>query len=97
MLRIPVEYDTDTALAKFKAISLQLPASLLGVCYNQIALVDESGVIRTKMRTHSRSENGRSAWNALYSTTPVAVTSNVMLESSDQDGNLLWAVANTVI
>jgi hypothetical protein len=31
MLNIPEEYDRDTASAKFKDISLQRPASLLGV------------------------------------------------------------------
>jgi hypothetical protein len=31
MLKIPAEYDRDTSLAKFKYISCQLPALLLGV------------------------------------------------------------------
>jgi hypothetical protein len=30
--------------------------------------VDESGVIRTQMGAHNRSENGRNAWEALYDT-----------------------------
>jgi hypothetical protein len=30
MLKIPAEYDGDTSLAKFKDISCQLPALLLG-------------------------------------------------------------------
>jgi hypothetical protein len=34
------------------------------------ALTDESGMIRPLMGTHSRSENGRSAWDALYDTIP---------------------------
>jgi hypothetical protein len=46
-----------------------------GVC--QGTLVDESGMIRTQMRTHNRSECCRSALDALYGTTPsVANTSN---------------------
>jgi hypothetical protein len=32
--------------------------------------VDESGMIRTQMGTHNISENGRSAWDALYDTNP---------------------------
>jgi hypothetical protein len=28
--------------------------------------VDESGMIRTEMETHDKSERGRSAWDALY-------------------------------
>jgi hypothetical protein len=53
-------------LAKF------LPALLLGVSSGicQRAVVDESGMIRTQMGIHSRSENGRSAWNALYDNIP---------------------------
>jgi hypothetical protein len=49
-----------------------LPASLLNVCAGicQRALVDESGMIRTQMGTHNRSESGRSAWDTLYDTTP---------------------------
>jgi hypothetical protein len=35
---------------------------------NQRALVDESGMIRTPMGMHSRSENGCSAWDTLYNT-----------------------------
>jgi hypothetical protein len=32
MLKIPAEYERDTSSAKFKGISSQLRASLLGVC-----------------------------------------------------------------
>jgi hypothetical protein len=48
-----------------------LPGPLLGasVGYCQRALVDESRIIRTQMGTHNRSENGRSAWDALCDTT----------------------------
>jgi hypothetical protein len=48
------------------------PASLLGVSagYCQRSLEDESGMIRTQLGMHNKSENGRSAWNALYDTTP---------------------------
>jgi predicted nucleic acid-binding Zn ribbon protein len=59
-----------------------LPALLLcvsaGIC--QRALVDKSGMITTQMGTHRRSENGRSAWDALYDTTlqqKSVVTSNI--------------------
>jgi hypothetical protein len=47
-----------------------LPASLLIVSsvYCQRALVDESGMIRTKMGMDNRPENGRRAWNALCDT-----------------------------
>jgi hypothetical protein len=72
MLKNAVEQDRDTSSAKFKAISPQdLPASLLGMSagYCQRALVDESGMFRTQMGTHSGSENGRSAWDALCDTT----------------------------
>jgi hypothetical protein len=31
--------------------------------------VDESGVIKTQTRMNNRSENDRSAWDALYNTT----------------------------
>jgi hypothetical protein len=73
MSKNPAEYERDISLAKFVAISRQVsPDSLLGVsigiCHR--ALVDESGIIRTRMGTHNRSENGRSAWDALYNTTP---------------------------
>jgi hypothetical protein len=49
-----------------------LPASLLVVSADIFhkALVDELGTIGTQMETHSGSENGRSAWNDLYDTTP---------------------------
>jgi hypothetical protein len=48
-----------------------LPASLPGNSAGifQTAMVDESGMIRTWMGMHNRSENGRSAWDALYDTT----------------------------
>jgi hypothetical protein len=70
MLKNPAEYDRDTSSAKFKDISRQLPAMLLYVSVATRALVDESGMIRTQMGTHNRSENGRSALDALYDTTP---------------------------
>jgi hypothetical protein len=59
MLKIPSECDRDTSSAKLTDISRQdSPDSLLdvsvGICYR--ALVDESGVIRTQMRTHNTSE-----------------------------------------
>jgi hypothetical protein len=52
-------------------LSKYLPASLLsvsaGIC--QRALVDESGMIRIQVGTHSRVDNGRSAWDSSYYTT----------------------------
>jgi hypothetical protein len=53
-----------TYLTKF------LPASLLGISTSifQRALVDESGIITTQMGTQNKSDNGRSAWDALYDT-----------------------------
>jgi hypothetical protein len=63
MLNIPAKYEilgqqnSRTFLAKF------LLASLLGVSAGvcQRALMDESGMIRTHMGTHSSSENGRNS------------------------------------
>jgi hypothetical protein len=48
-----------------------LLASLLDALADiyQIALVDESQMIKNQFVTHKRSENGRSAWDALYETT----------------------------
>jgi hypothetical protein len=65
MLKIPAEYDRNVSSAKF------LPASLLGVSTGicQIALVGDSGMIRIQMGMQERSDNGRSAWDALYDTT----------------------------
>jgi hypothetical protein len=55
-----------TLLVKF------LPTSLLDVSsvICQRALADESEIISTQIGTHSRSANGRRAWDALYDTTP---------------------------
>jgi hypothetical protein len=36
----------------------------------QETVVDESGMINIQMGTDNRSENGRSAWDVLYDTTP---------------------------
>jgi hypothetical protein len=60
----------DNSWSKFTAISRQdFSDSLLGVSAGifQRALVDESGMIRTKMATNIRSENGRSVSHALGS------------------------------
>jgi hypothetical protein len=46
----------DISSAKFKDISRQLRFSLLGVCCNRIALVDESELVRTQMGTHNISK-----------------------------------------
>jgi hypothetical protein len=52
MLKIHVEYERDTSSAKFKDIFRQLPSSLLGVSVAiKRALVDKSGMIRTRGRT----------------------------------------------
>jgi hypothetical protein len=42
-----------------------LPASLLSVCYNLRALVDELRMIRTQMVMRNRLQNGHSASDAL--------------------------------
>jgi hypothetical protein len=57
MLKIPVEYDRDTLLAKLTDFFTKiLPALLLGgsagIC--QRALVDESRMMRTQMEMHNR-------------------------------------------
>jgi hypothetical protein len=43
-----------------------LHPKISGVCCNQRILVDKSGMIRTQMEIHNRSENGCSACDALY-------------------------------
>jgi hypothetical protein len=53
-------------------ISYQVSPSFTSGCLYWSARelwVDESGMIRTQIRAHSRSENGRSTWDALYDTT----------------------------
>jgi hypothetical protein len=50
-------------LAKFLLIRHWVCA---GIC--QRAAVDESGIIKKQLGKYSRSENGRSAWGALYDT-----------------------------
>jgi hypothetical protein len=56
-VKIPAKYDRYTTLTKFKDISRQLPAPLLGVSAATRALADEPGMIRNKTGTHKRSEN----------------------------------------
>jgi hypothetical protein len=73
MLKIREEYARDTSQAKltdFFAKLLTASPLYISVGTCQRALMDESGMIRTQMRTHKRSENDRSAWDALYDTTP---------------------------
>jgi hypothetical protein len=53
-IRTPGLDRHNTSWAKLNGTSLQLHASLLGVCCNQRALVDESGIIRTQMGTLNR-------------------------------------------
>jgi hypothetical protein len=63
---------TDTSMEKLIHILAKfLTALLLGVCW----CLPESfgGLIRndyTQIYTHNRSEHDRSAWDALYDTTP---------------------------
>jgi len=84
MLKIPAEYDRDTSPAKLAHFLAKFPpASLLGVSVGiyQRALVDESGMIRTQMGTHNRSEIVSSAWDALYiRCNPVTVTSTLIIQ-----------------
>jgi hypothetical protein len=73
VLKIPAEYDKDTSSAKLTDFFAKLLlASQLVMCVGicQRAVVDESGSSRTEMGTHNRSAKGRSAWDALYNTTP---------------------------
>jgi hypothetical protein len=72
MLKNPAEYERDTSSANSRTLLAKfIPASLLGIPASicQRALANESGMIRTQMRTHNRSESGRSVWNALFDTT----------------------------
>jgi len=69
MLKFPAQYDRHYD-GQFKDISRQLPASLLDVSAATRALVDELRTIITQTGTHNTPENGRSAWDALYDTTP---------------------------
>jgi hypothetical protein len=68
MMEILRRQNQRTFLAKF------LTALLLGVSAGicQKALVVESRMIITQLGMHNRREEGRSAWEALYDTTPVA-------------------------
>jgi hypothetical protein len=73
MLKNTAEYERDSSSAKFTAIFRHVfPALLPDVSadYCRRALVDESGMIRTQMGTHNRSENGCSVWDDLCDTTP---------------------------
>jgi hypothetical protein len=59
----------DTLPAKLMYISHQaLPASLLGTSAG-ICQMNGPEMNRTQMGMHNRSENGYSAWDALYNTT----------------------------
>jgi hypothetical protein len=64
MLKNPAEYEREISSAKFTATYHQVSPDLLlgvsaGIC--QTALVDESGIIRTQMGKHNRSESGHRA------------------------------------
>jgi hypothetical protein len=67
MLKIPTEYERDISLAKFITISRYVSPVSDGLC--QRVLVDELGMNKTQMEKHDRSENGRSAWNAVCDAT----------------------------
>jgi hypothetical protein len=72
MLKNPAEYERDISSAKFTAIYRQISRdSRLGVSVGicQTTLVNELGMIRAEIEIHSN-QNGRSAWDALYDTTP---------------------------
>jgi hypothetical protein len=67
MLENIAYYGRDTTAAKFKDISCQLPALLLNIS----ATTREHWWMNwTQMGMHNKSENGRSAWDALYDTIP---------------------------
>jgi hypothetical protein len=72
MLNIPAEYDTRYFTTKING-QFSPTFSLLHNCVSagiyQRALAEESGMIRTQMEMHNRSENGRSAQDTLYDTT----------------------------
>jgi hypothetical protein len=73
MLKIPAEYETDISPTKLTDFSRQVSlcfATRSSAVIFQRALVDKSGVIRTQMGTHNRSESGRRKWDALYDTIP---------------------------
>jgi predicted alpha/beta hydrolase family esterase len=57
MLKNLVEDEREILSAKFIAVSCQR------------ALVIESGTLRTQLGGHTNSEDGCSAWDALYDTT----------------------------
>jgi hypothetical protein len=72
-LKNPVKYETYFSSAKFTTICCQVFSEfLLGVYAGiyQRALVDESGMMRTQMEMHNRSENACSASDSLYDATP---------------------------
>jgi hypothetical protein len=64
---VECERDTSPAKLTYSYRHVFFLTSLLGVCGGicQRALVDESGMIRTQMGTHSISQDDRSAWDAL--------------------------------
>jgi hypothetical protein len=70
MLKIPVEYDSDTLLAKLKGISCQLPALLpdVSVAIRELWWLNQEW-LELKMGMLNIPENGHSAWDALYDTT----------------------------
>jgi hypothetical protein len=67
---------TDISRAKLTDITRRVSSCFATKCVSvsdgicQTALEDESVMIGIQMGTHSRSENGRDAWDAFYDTTP---------------------------
>jgi hypothetical protein len=68
MLNIPDEYDRDTSSAKFKDF-------FANSFHRYLVSPLQQEMIKTQMGTHNRSENGYSAWGALYDTTALTVNS----------------------
>jgi hypothetical protein len=68
-VKIRVKHDRDISSAKFKDYFSPSPCvATRCVCCNQRPLVHDSGMTGTRGRTID--QNGRSAWEALYDTTP---------------------------
>jgi hypothetical protein len=63
MLQVSAEYDRDTSQQILINIARQLTASLLSVSAGTYrrAVVVETGMTKTQMGIHNRSENDRSA------------------------------------
>jgi hypothetical protein len=72
MSKIPAEYDRDTSSAKLTKIFRKISHCFVtntAVFTRELYLINQKG-LELRLRTHSRLENGRSAWDALHDTTP---------------------------